>query len=189
MGAGVLGLSRPELIHPFTGMRPARFHRMAAQSKNYQHSTNLQMVIDANIRLVIALGDPKPGNCNGARRRGTRCIEFLDVGVLRRSARALTCGPCVEAPVLTRAALPPYLSPTPMTKSPRVPGADATRLSTRRGGATADLDFGDGDDHFAGELDHPGAAVTANAASCRQVSASPDHAIVHKGQKMALTRR
>jgi hypothetical protein len=43
---------------------PTRDHRVAAQSKNYRYSTNLQVAIDANTRLVVALGDPQPGNRN-----------------------------------------------------------------------------------------------------------------------------
>ena len=37
---------------------PARDHRLAAPSKNDRYSTNLQVVIDANSRLVITSGDP-----------------------------------------------------------------------------------------------------------------------------------
>jgi hypothetical protein len=43
---------------------PTRDHRLAARSKNYRYSTNLQVAIDANTRLVVALGDPQPGNHN-----------------------------------------------------------------------------------------------------------------------------
>lgn len=43
---------------------PTRHHRLAAPSKNYRYSANLQVAIDANTRLVIALGDPQPGNRN-----------------------------------------------------------------------------------------------------------------------------
>ena len=43
---------------------PTRDHRRAARSKNYRYSTNLQVAIDANTRLVVALGDPQPGNHN-----------------------------------------------------------------------------------------------------------------------------
>jgi hypothetical protein len=43
---------------------PTRDHRLAAQSKNCRYSANLQVTIDANTRLVIALGDPQPGNRN-----------------------------------------------------------------------------------------------------------------------------
>ncbi len=43
---------------------PTRDHRLAARSKNYRYSTNLQVAIDANTRLVVALGDPRPGNHN-----------------------------------------------------------------------------------------------------------------------------
>lgn len=43
---------------------PTRDHRLAAPSKNYRYSTNLQVAIDADTRLVIATGDPQPGNRN-----------------------------------------------------------------------------------------------------------------------------
>jgi hypothetical protein len=43
---------------------PTRDHRLAARSKNYRYSTNLQVAIDANTRLVVALGDPQPGDRN-----------------------------------------------------------------------------------------------------------------------------
>jgi len=42
--------------------RPAT--TLAAPSKNYRYSTNVQVAIDANTRLVIATGDPQPGNRN-----------------------------------------------------------------------------------------------------------------------------
>jgi hypothetical protein len=43
---------------------PTRDHRVAAPSKNYRYSTNLQVAIDADTRLVVATGDPQPGNHN-----------------------------------------------------------------------------------------------------------------------------
>jgi hypothetical protein len=43
---------------------PTRDHRLAAPSKNYRYSTNVQIAIDADTRLVIATGDPQPGNRN-----------------------------------------------------------------------------------------------------------------------------
>ncbi|MEV1013047.1 transposase family protein [Micromonospora sp. NPDC049801] len=43
---------------------PTRDHRLAARSENYRYSTNLQIAIDASTRLVIAVGDPQPGNRN-----------------------------------------------------------------------------------------------------------------------------
>jgi len=43
---------------------PTRDHTVAARSRNYRYSTNLQVAIDANTRLVVALGDPQPGNRN-----------------------------------------------------------------------------------------------------------------------------
>ncbi|ARX86006.1 hypothetical protein SMD44_05475 [Streptomyces alboflavus] len=43
---------------------PTRGHYIAEQSKNYQYSTNHQVVIDADTRLVVAVGRPLPGNRN-----------------------------------------------------------------------------------------------------------------------------
>ncbi|GAA5023660.1 hypothetical protein GCM10023335_56610 [Streptomyces siamensis] len=40
---------------------------MADQSKNYRYSTNHQVVIDADTRLVVAVGRPLPGNRNDCR--------------------------------------------------------------------------------------------------------------------------
>src|SRR3954466_15878096 len=41
---------------------PTRDHRLAARSKNYRYSTNLQVAIDATTRLVLAGAAPHPGN-------------------------------------------------------------------------------------------------------------------------------
>ncbi len=43
---------------------PTRDHAIAEQSKNYRYSTNHQVVIDADTRLVVAVGRPLPGNRN-----------------------------------------------------------------------------------------------------------------------------
>ncbi|MFF7191408.1 transposase [Streptomyces sp. NPDC008222] len=43
---------------------PTRDHTVAEQSKNYRHSTNHQVVIDADTRLVVMVGRPLPGNRN-----------------------------------------------------------------------------------------------------------------------------
>ncbi|MFD4341203.1 transposase [Streptomyces anulatus] len=43
---------------------PTRDHTVAEQSKNYRHSTNHQVVIDAATRLVILVGCPLLGNRN-----------------------------------------------------------------------------------------------------------------------------
>lgn len=43
---------------------PTRDHAIAEQSKNYRYSTNHQVVIDADTRLVVAVGRPVPGNRN-----------------------------------------------------------------------------------------------------------------------------
>ncbi|GGV83835.1 hypothetical protein GCM10010499_51430 [Streptomyces thermoviolaceus subsp. apingens] len=41
-----------------------RHHTIADQSKNYRYSANHQVVIDADPRLVVAVGRPLPGNRN-----------------------------------------------------------------------------------------------------------------------------
>lgn len=43
---------------------PTRDHTIAEQSKNYRYSTNDQVVIDADTRLIVAIGRPLPGNRN-----------------------------------------------------------------------------------------------------------------------------
>ncbi|GGT20220.1 hypothetical protein GCM10010207_19340 [Streptomyces atratus] len=43
---------------------PTRDHAVAEQSKNYRYSTNHQVVIDADTRLVVVVGRPLPGNRN-----------------------------------------------------------------------------------------------------------------------------
>lgn len=43
---------------------PARDQAIAEQSKNYRCSTNHQVVIDADTCLVVAVGQPLPGNRN-----------------------------------------------------------------------------------------------------------------------------
>ncbi|MGW3463105.1 transposase [Streptomyces olivaceoviridis] len=43
---------------------PTRDHTIAEQSKNYRYSTNHQVVIDADTRLIVAVGRPVSGNRN-----------------------------------------------------------------------------------------------------------------------------
>ncbi|MFE9783255.1 transposase [Streptomyces sp. NPDC005775] len=43
---------------------PTRDHAVAEQSKNYRYSTNHQIVVDADTRLVVVVGKPLPGNRN-----------------------------------------------------------------------------------------------------------------------------
>jgi hypothetical protein len=62
---------------------PTRDHRLAAPSKNYRYSTNLQVAIDANTRLVVALGDPQPGNRNDT-------VVYRSSGIHRRLAGRAT---------------------------------------------------------------------------------------------------
>jgi hypothetical protein len=46
---------------------PTRDDTVAEQSKNYRYSTNHQVVIDADTRLVVMVGRPLPGNRNDCR--------------------------------------------------------------------------------------------------------------------------
>jgi DDE family transposase/DDE superfamily endonuclease len=64
---------------------PTRDRSIAASSKNYRYSTNLQVVIDANSRLVVAVGTPVPGNRND-------CRAFAESGVDRACRAAPTLG-------------------------------------------------------------------------------------------------
>jgi hypothetical protein len=46
---------------------PTRDHTIAEQSKNYRYSTNHQVVIDADTRLIVPVGRPVAGNRNDCR--------------------------------------------------------------------------------------------------------------------------
>lgn len=54
---------------------PTRGHTVAASSKNYRHSTNVQVLIDASTRLVVAVGQPQPGNRNDCQAYTTSQID------------------------------------------------------------------------------------------------------------------
>ncbi|MFD8308766.1 transposase [Streptomyces sp. NPDC059690] len=56
---------RPDTVLIVDGtLVPTRDHTVAEQSKNYRYSTNHQVVIDADTRLVVVIGRPLPGNRN-----------------------------------------------------------------------------------------------------------------------------
>ncbi len=56
---------RPDTVLIVDGTQvPTRDHSVAAQSKNYRYSVNMQVLIHAETRLVLAVGDPQPGNRN-----------------------------------------------------------------------------------------------------------------------------
>ncbi|MFF0970571.1 transposase, partial [Streptomyces sp. NPDC003283] len=46
---------------------PTRDHSVAEQSKNYRYSTNHQVVVGADTRLVVVVGRPLPGNRNACK--------------------------------------------------------------------------------------------------------------------------
>jgi hypothetical protein len=60
-------------------MVPTRDHRLAAPSKNYRYSANLQVAVDADARLLIAIGDPQPGNLND-------CTVYRTYGINQKLA-------------------------------------------------------------------------------------------------------
>lgn len=53
---------------------PCRDRAITAPSKNYRSSVNMQVLISADTRLVLAVGQPLPGNRND-------CIAFADSGI------------------------------------------------------------------------------------------------------------
>ncbi|AYG78609.1 hypothetical protein DWB77_00717 [Streptomyces hundungensis] len=67
---------------------PTRDHTVAEQSKNYRYSTNHQVVIDADTRLVVVVGQPLPGSRNdckawaesGAKAAVGKTMTIADVG-------------------------------------------------------------------------------------------------------------
>lgn len=60
---------------------PTRDHTVAAPSKNYRYSANVQVMVNADTRLVVAVGDPQAGNRND-------CIAYQASGVDRASTGA-----------------------------------------------------------------------------------------------------
>ncbi|MFJ8943586.1 transposase [Streptomyces sp. NPDC102395] len=62
---------------------PTRDHSVAEQSKNCRHSTNHQVVIDADTRLVVVVGRPLPGNRND-------CRAWTESGVKDAVGKTLT---------------------------------------------------------------------------------------------------
>ncbi|NVI86568.1 transposase [Actinomadura sp. BRA 177] len=66
---------------------PVHDRTVTASSKNYRYSVNMQVVIDANTRLVVAVGRPVPGNHND-------CTAFRDSGADRacRGAHVMADG-------------------------------------------------------------------------------------------------
>jgi hypothetical protein len=62
---------------------PTRDHSVAEQSKNYRYSTDHQVVIDADTRLVVVVGRPLPGNRND-------CRAWTESGVKDAVGKTLT---------------------------------------------------------------------------------------------------
>lgn len=58
---------------------PTRDHGVAAKSKNYRYSTDHQVVIDADTRLVVAVGTPSPGHRNDSVAFGESGVDHATV--------------------------------------------------------------------------------------------------------------
>jgi DDE superfamily endonuclease/Helix-turn-helix of DDE superfamily endonuclease len=58
---------------------PTRDRSLAVPSKNYRHSANLQVAIDASTRLILAVGAPLPGSRNDSK-------AFTESGIHRQLA-------------------------------------------------------------------------------------------------------
>ncbi|MBG6136534.1 transposase [Longispora fulva] len=61
---------------------PTRDRAVGASSKNYRTSVNLQVLINADTRLVVAIGRPLPGNRND-------CVAYAESGVDKRAGTAI----------------------------------------------------------------------------------------------------
>ena len=73
---------RPETVLIVDGtLVPTRDRVLSAPSKNYRYSANVQVIINADTRLVVAAGDPQPGNRND-------CTAYAASGVDKTTAGA-----------------------------------------------------------------------------------------------------
>ena len=72
---------------------PTRDHTVAEQSKNYRYSTNHQVVIDADTRLVVVVGRPLPGNRNDCKAWEESGAKAAVGKTPRRSPTAATAAP------------------------------------------------------------------------------------------------
>jgi hypothetical protein len=65
---------------------PVRDRQVGASSRNYRFSANVQVIIDADTRLVVATGQPAPGNGSVAKvsRRRSGSLTLSMVPSLRK---------------------------------------------------------------------------------------------------------
>jgi hypothetical protein len=78
----------PDTVLIVDGMLVPTYDRaVTASSKNYRYSVNMQVVINADTRLMVAVGAPTPGNRND-------CRAYRDSGVdqQRRGAHVMADG-------------------------------------------------------------------------------------------------
>ncbi|GGV45176.1 hypothetical protein GCM10010182_82000 [Actinomadura cremea] len=84
--APVVGRHGPDTVLIVDGtLVPTHDRAITAPSKNYRYSVNMQVVIDADSRLAVAVGRPVPGNHND-------CTAYRDSGVDRQCRGAHVMG-------------------------------------------------------------------------------------------------
>lgn len=106
---------------------PTREHTVAEQSRNYRYSTDHQVVIDADTRLVVAVGRPLPGNRNdckawelsGARPLSGRPLSSptVDTGAQARSSRTAASAARTNFPLGRRGTTPPTAKSEPVSST------------------------------------------------------------------------
>ncbi|MBB5792151.1 hypothetical protein HDA41_000115 [Streptomyces caelestis] len=86
-------------------LAPTRDHSIAEQSKNYRYSTSHQVVIDADTRLVVAVGRPLPATATTAR-HGSCPARKTPSARPRSSRTAATRAPAWSSRTAANAARP-----------------------------------------------------------------------------------
>jgi hypothetical protein len=102
---------------------PVHDRTITASSKNYRYSVHIQVVVEANTRLVVAAGRPVPGNRNdytayrdsGADRACRGAYVMSDSGY--QGNRQVSSCP-TGGPVTATDCPPGGMSPTPSTNGP-----------------------------------------------------------------------
>jgi hypothetical protein len=111
---------------------PTRDHTVAERSKNYRYSTNHQVVIDADTRLIVVVGQPLAGNRNDCKASEESGAKTAVTGLVipHRRERGQT-----ELPGLEGGAQPlPQAGPSPCRARlrPHEDLEDPPRLPTQR---------------------------------------------------------
>ncbi len=109
---------------------PTRDHTVAEQSKNYRYSTNHQVVIDADTRLVVAIGRPVTGNRNDCKAWELSGAKPPSAGP-RSSRTAATGAPAWSSRTAANAARPNCLHGRRSTTPSTARSGHASSMSSR----------------------------------------------------------